>query len=133
MEQNSEWSNFTIAFYGETNAGKSTIIESLRLLLGEEGKKWEHQKHEQEIATIIGLNKQIAQKEQSFAQMNCNLQELNLNHKVLIQQAEQMQEDYHIQMQAFNLEKISLILRKNVRNIYHTKLTFSRKVQQLYK
>ena len=118
LEQNSEWSNFTIAFYGETNAGKSTIIESLRLLLGEEGKKWEHQKHEQEIATIIGLNKQIAQKEQSFAQMNCNLQELNLNHKVLIQQTEQMQEDYHIQMQAFNLEKISLEQKLKQGNIW---------------
>lgn len=36
LKRNTEWNRFTIAFYGETNAGKSTIIESLRILLGEE-------------------------------------------------------------------------------------------------
>lgn len=35
----SEWRQFTVAFYGETNAGKSTIIETLRILLGEISKE----------------------------------------------------------------------------------------------
>lgn len=39
LEENAEWDTFTIAFYGETNAGKSTIIETLRILLGESTKK----------------------------------------------------------------------------------------------
>ncbi|EJL6409479.1 AAA family ATPase, partial [Vibrio cholerae] len=39
LDKYSEWDTYTIAFYGETNAGKSTIIETLRILLGEEGKK----------------------------------------------------------------------------------------------
>lgn len=43
LEKNSEWNTFTIAFYGETNAGKSTLIESLRILLKEERKFEEHQ------------------------------------------------------------------------------------------
>lgn len=38
LDKNAEWNTFTIAFYGETNAGKSTIIETLRILLGEESK-----------------------------------------------------------------------------------------------
>ncbi|WP_027406409.1 hypothetical protein [Anaerovibrio sp. RM50] len=38
LSKNAEWDRFTIAFYGETNAGKSTIIETLRLLLKEETK-----------------------------------------------------------------------------------------------
>ena len=38
LSKNAEWDRFTIAFYGETNAGKSTIIETLRLLLNEETK-----------------------------------------------------------------------------------------------
>ena len=29
LEQSSEWDRFVIAFYGETNAGKSTLIEAL--------------------------------------------------------------------------------------------------------
>lgn len=36
--RNSEWNRFTIAFYGETGAGKSTLIETLRILLNEPSK-----------------------------------------------------------------------------------------------
>ena len=35
LKAHSEWDTFTVAFYGETNAGKSTIIETLRILLAE--------------------------------------------------------------------------------------------------
>lgn len=39
LDKYAEWDTYTIALYGETNAGKSTIIETLRILFGEEGKK----------------------------------------------------------------------------------------------
>lgn len=39
LEKHSEWDKFTIAFFGETNAGKSTIIESLRILLKEDSRQ----------------------------------------------------------------------------------------------
>ncbi|WP_120886819.1 GTPase [Helicobacter pylori] len=38
LKDNEEWENFTIAFYGETNAGKSTLIECLRLFFKEQSK-----------------------------------------------------------------------------------------------
>ena len=38
LQKNAEWDTFTIAFYGETNAGKSTVIETLRILLNEKSK-----------------------------------------------------------------------------------------------
>lgn len=38
LENNEEWENFTIAFYGETNAGKSTLIECLRMFFKERSK-----------------------------------------------------------------------------------------------
>ena len=38
LRELSEWDTFTIAFYGETNAGKSTLIETLRILLGDSDK-----------------------------------------------------------------------------------------------
>lgn len=38
LKEYSEWDKFTIAFFGETNAGKSTIIESLRILFKEESR-----------------------------------------------------------------------------------------------
>ena len=36
LERHAEWDKLTVAFFGETNAGKSTIIESLRIMLDEE-------------------------------------------------------------------------------------------------
>ena len=44
LNKNAEWKNFTIVFYGETNAGKSTIIETLRILLNEKTKVEERNK-----------------------------------------------------------------------------------------
>lgn len=45
LEDAAEWEVFTIALYGETNAGKSTIIETLRILLGEPGKQQERARY----------------------------------------------------------------------------------------
>ncbi len=39
LKHNEEWENFTIAFYGETGAGKSTLIECLRMFFKEQNKK----------------------------------------------------------------------------------------------
>jgi len=39
LAEDSEFEKFTIAFFGQTNAGKSTIIEALRILFGEEGRQ----------------------------------------------------------------------------------------------
>ncbi len=38
LKNNEEWENFTIAFYGETGVGKSTLIECLRLFFKEQSK-----------------------------------------------------------------------------------------------
>jgi len=35
LEKHSEWDKFTIAFFGETSAGKSTILEALRIIFNE--------------------------------------------------------------------------------------------------
>lgn len=39
LQQHAEWDKFTIAFFGETNAGKSTVLEALRILFNEEGRQ----------------------------------------------------------------------------------------------
>ena len=38
LERDGEFEKFTIAFFGQTNAGKSTIIEALRILFNEENR-----------------------------------------------------------------------------------------------
>ena len=41
LENSSEWDRFCMAFFGETNAGKSTIIEALRIVYDEESRREE--------------------------------------------------------------------------------------------
>lgn len=49
LQKNAEWKTFTIAFYGETNAGKSTLIEILRILLDEASKVIERENYAQTL------------------------------------------------------------------------------------
>ena len=39
LKKISDWENFCISFFGETNAGKSTIIETLRIIYDEESRR----------------------------------------------------------------------------------------------
>lgn len=57
LQQHAEWDNFTLAFFGETNAGKSTIIESLRILFKEESRQ---QLLEQNANDLVKYEKALA-------------------------------------------------------------------------
>ena len=69
LEQHAEWDKFTLAFFGETNAGKSTIIESLRILFDETSRRQmlqnnqnDLQKAEQELReSLTQLRRDIGQ------------------------------------------------------------------------
>lgn len=49
LKTHAEWDTFTLAFFGETNAGKSTIIESLRILFKEESRQALLQQHDDDL------------------------------------------------------------------------------------
>lgn len=49
LKTHAEWDTFTMAFFGETNAGKSTIIESLRILFKEESRQALLQQHADDL------------------------------------------------------------------------------------
>ncbi len=51
LKDNEEWENFTIAFYGETGAGKSTLIECLRLFFKEQSKMNEQERFKRLYST----------------------------------------------------------------------------------
>ncbi|MBD9537386.1 hypothetical protein IB227_16170 [Stenotrophomonas sp. STM01] len=46
LRTSADWKDFTVALYGETNAGKSTIIESLRIHLGEAEKREQRRRYD---------------------------------------------------------------------------------------
>ncbi|MVW64158.1 hypothetical protein GPY61_29935 [Massilia sp. NEAU-DD11] len=52
LEEHAEWDNFTMAFFGETNAGKSTIIESLRILFNEQSRQDLLEKNAHDLAAF---------------------------------------------------------------------------------
>lgn len=69
LRRNAEWKTFTLAFYGETNAGKSTLIESLRILLKESGKM---QQREQ----FRALQKQLGVSESNLQELEQQIETL---------------------------------------------------------
>ncbi|QGU85871.1 hypothetical protein [Erwinia sorbitola] len=96
LQNNAEWDEFTIAFYGETNAGKSTLIETLRILLNEPTKqkqrqqftafRQQHSLAPEQIdalhatvqnceATLTRFNSALVQLQEDFNQQNAALQQ----------------------------------------------------------
>ncbi len=53
LKNNEEWENFTIAFYGETGAGKSTLIECLRLFFKEQSKVDQQERFKQLYSNYV--------------------------------------------------------------------------------
>ncbi len=56
LKNNEEWEKFTIAFYGETGAGKSTLIECLRLFFKEPGKMDQQERFKRLYANMKNPN-----------------------------------------------------------------------------
>ncbi|GAA8521973.1 hypothetical protein HpBT268_06560 [Helicobacter pylori] len=56
LKNNEEWEKFTIAFYGETGAGKSTLIECLRLFFKELGKMDQQERFKRLYANMKNPN-----------------------------------------------------------------------------
>ncbi len=95
LKKISEWKKFTIAFYGETNAGKSTLIEALRIFLKEKSKV-ESQKKFKELAKKSGLTEEafckvrqiIMSKEKAIEEVQEILSKLDQKYAESIMRAE---------------------------------------------
>lgn len=56
LEGSSEWDKYCVAFFGETNSGKSTIIESLRIIYDEEQRRAELSRKEKEYVSELSVH-----------------------------------------------------------------------------
>ena len=129
LKDNSEWDKFTIAFYGETNAGKSTLIETLRILLNEKEKLKDREKYK-EIDNCINslkaerevydnkIKESVKKYEQALDSIMKNLKgseieldELRESLKNLKKSNEEFQEELNILKEMINEEK-----RKSIKN-----------------
>lgn len=69
LKINAEWKTYTIALYGETNAGKSTLIEALRIYFKDDSKvkSWaKFDKFKAKYPNLENLASEISQKEQDL-------------------------------------------------------------------
>lgn len=85
LDKNAVWDRFTIAFFGETNAGKSTIIESLRISMFEDEKLINSQLKKSLYINISELNKKaedvitaiVESKQVQIKKLNLQLDNIN--------------------------------------------------------
>lgn len=92
LEENAEWDALTVALYGETNAGKSTIIETLRILMGEKTKQEQRQKFHQ-IREKFNIDKDIVE---TWKQKNQEISQYEEEFKIVISRFAELQEERKI-------------------------------------
>ncbi|HCM8116741.1 TPA: hypothetical protein N3515_005005 [Klebsiella quasipneumoniae] len=87
LQKNAEWDTFTIAFYGETNAGKSTVIETLRILLNEKSKlsrqqafRAFQQTHKLTDSNIEILQRNLLENEKRASELEKAIEAINLEY-----------------------------------------------------
>lgn len=88
LDKNAEWDALTIALYGETNAGKSTIIETLRILMGEKTKK-EQQRNFIQLCEKFNIDENIVDR---LKLKNQEIERLEANLNIIKSQFSEMQE-----------------------------------------
>lgn len=91
LKDNAEWRTFQIAFFGETNAGKSTIIDTLRILL-KEPSKLEQQKKFQEIVDNFDISAE------KFYQVKEELAIINQELSALTAQKDEISQKYSTEL-----------------------------------
>ncbi len=75
LKNNEEWENFTIAFYGETGAGKSTLIECLRLFFKEQSKVVQQERFKRLYSTYQNNYQNDERKKQAILNELTSLQD----------------------------------------------------------
>lgn len=76
LESSSEWDRFCMAFFGETNAGKSTIIEALRIVYDEETRRAEIGRQSEQYNTELShQNAEYSKLVETLKQLNDSLAE----------------------------------------------------------
>jgi predicted ATP-dependent endonuclease of OLD family len=115
LENDSEWNKFCIAFFGETNSGKSTLIDALRIVFKEETRTQELEKNKKHFEEAFVENNK--------AYLEANRYIIQFKNGVM-QYLQQQQEKDRKQVQIINklqdenvkLREVSTGLQENINN-----------------
>lgn len=105
LDKNSEWDTFTIAFYGETNAGKSTLIETLRIILKEKNKVKQQKEFNENYDNLNIINEKIT---------SYNYKILEIDNEFKYYERENIKEIDKIQQELKTLEKENKAIISNI-------------------
>lgn len=127
LEKNAEWNTFTIAFYGETGAGKSSIIETLRIML-QEPTKIASQQAFRELQSKCGLSEEcLHQLHQAIEQADLRVSELTQLLSAAFQEHEQLRDDA---MNSINRLQAAIAERKRTASLWEKLLNLFRKMPE---
>lgn len=93
LKKNAEWDTFTVAFYGETGAGKSTLIEALRIILAEPTKRADQERFCQLKSDHEANEESLRKLQDSIQAVNGELEQLAQKFKDASQEYEQKRHD----------------------------------------
>lgn len=94
LKENSDWDELSIAFFGMTNAGKSTLLEALRILYNEESRK---EKIDENLKKLEKMEQERIQLES----IKNELEKLDSNNRPSIDQIKGLLEQINQKMQFF--------------------------------
>ncbi|PIA86449.1 ATP-binding protein [Streptococcus parauberis] len=121
LKNNSVWDTFTIALYGETNAGKSTLIETIRILLNEQKKNEQHK------------NYKLLQSD--FYELKNKINELKNNIELLHKKITILHEQHTsnlLNIEKENTDKINSILNQIEQNNNAIEISNFKKIEYLH-
>ncbi|AYL68926.1 hypothetical protein [Citrobacter werkmanii] len=104
LRHNAEHKTFTIAFYGETNAGKSTLIETLRILFKESSKQAQREQ-------FIALQQQSGLSEETLQALEAEISACREQHGRVQLDIDQTIERHDKWQQDHLLQEASLVTR----------------------
>lgn len=86
LKQNSDWDTFSIALYGENNAGKSTLVEVLRILLNEQKKIIQRENYKTRSNEIEKLQHEIENinENEHEIEVQCKNDQEEINSKIQV-------------------------------------------------
>ncbi|OKB67191.1 hypothetical protein BHU62_09060 [Serratia marcescens] len=102
LRRNAEHKTFTIAFYGETNAGKSTLIETLRILLKEGSKQTQR-------AQFIALQQQSGLNEETLQALEAEISTCREQYELVLRDISQSTARHDDRQQRHLLQEASLV------------------------
>ncbi len=115
LEESSDWDNFCISFFGETNAGKSTIIDTLRIIYNEESRLQSIMENQKEVNEFFNQNNEYYSKlVESVGQIKTFIKDLEQNKTtfetekdIFYKEKQQYREDYEKLKAFYKIKRFS--------------------------